>query len=64
MPSFSAIRDKDERKASDSPPEESDDEELTDAVNSLLSATLEGEDGDSTAWLQRVTLLVRMTRYN
>jgi len=29
MPSFSAIRDKDEKKADDSPSEESDDEELT-----------------------------------
>jgi len=52
MPSFSAIRDKDEKKASDSPPEESDDEELTDAVNILRSVTLEGEDDDSTAWSQ------------
>jgi len=51
MPSFSAIRDKDEKKANDSPPEESDDEVLTDAVNSLRSVTLEGED-DSTVWSQ------------
>ena len=53
MPSFSAIRDKDEKKTNDSQPEGSDDEELTDAVNSLKSVTLEGEDDeDSTAWSQ------------
>jgi LIM domain kinase 1 len=52
MPSFSAIRDKEEKKTNDSPPEDSDDEELIDAVNSLQSVTLEGEDNDSTAWSQ------------
>jgi len=52
MPSFSAIRDKDEKKANEEPPEGSDDEDLTDAVNSLRSVTLEGEEDDSTAWSQ------------
>lgn len=52
MPSFSAIRDKDEKKTDDSPLEDSDDEELIDAVNSLQSVTLEGDDDDSTAWSQ------------
>jgi len=52
MPSFSTIRDKDEKEANDSTPEESDDEELIDAVNGLQSVTLEGEDDDFTAWSQ------------
>ena len=53
MPSFSAIRDKDEKKTNDSQLEESDDGELADAVNSLKSVTLEGEDDDpSSTWSQ------------
>ena len=52
MPSFSAIQDKDEKKekCSDSTPEGSDDEELLEAVMSLKSVKLEGEDDDTMVW--------------
>jgi len=52
MPSFSAIRDKDEKKTNDSTPEGSDDDELIEAVIGLQSVTLDGEDDDSTTWSQ------------
>jgi LIM domain kinase 1 len=50
IPSFSALKDKDEGKANDSTPEGSDDEDLIEAVMGLQSIKLEGEDDDSTAW--------------
>jgi LIM domain kinase 1 len=50
IPSFSAIKDKEEKKNSDSTPEGSDDEELMEAVRSLKGVKLEGEDDDSTTW--------------
>ena len=50
IPSFSALKNKDEGKTDDSTPEGSDDEELIEAVMGLQSIKLEGEDDDSTAW--------------
>ena len=50
IPSFSALKDKDESKTNDSTPEGSDDEELIEAVMGLQSVTLEREDDNSTSW--------------